>query len=84
MGSGGGTDKNLYPKYEACTVFLKEREALIEFCTARAPQQFFVITGDLHNSFAIQITDNMWEFAAGPGNSVNHVPLDDEGGRPIN
>lgn len=84
VGSGGGADKNVYPKDEAWTVFLKEREALIEFCTARAPQQFFVITGDLHNSFAIQITDNMWEFAAGPGNSVNHVPLDDEGGRPIN
>jgi alkaline phosphatase D len=84
MGSGGGKDVNTYPKDEAWTVFLKEREELIEFCNARAPQQFFVITGDLHNSFAIKITDNMWEFAAGPGNSVNHVPLADEGGRPIN
>ncbi|MCB1121423.1 MAG: alkaline phosphatase D family protein [Verrucomicrobiae bacterium] len=84
VGSGGGADKNTYPKDEAWTVFLQEREELIEYCTKHAPQQFFVITGDLHNSFAIQITGNMWEFAAGPGNSVNHVPLADEGGRPIN
>jgi len=84
VGSGGGVDVNTYPKDEAWTVFLEEREELIEYCNERAPQQFFVITGDLHNSFAIQITDNMWEFAAGPGNSVNHMPIEDEGGRPIN
>lgn len=83
-GSGGGADKNTYPKDEAWTVFLEERDELIEFCDERDPKQFFVITGDLHNSFAIQITDNMWEFAAGPGNSVNHMPLQDEGGRPVN
>ena len=73
---------NTYPKDEARNVFLEEREDLIEFCKTKAPQQFFVLTGDLHNSFAIQITDNMWEFAAGPGNSVNHAPEADEGGRP--
>lgn len=84
VGSGGGKDVNTYPKDEAWTVFLQEREELIEFCGNKASQQFFVITGDLHNSFAIKITDNMWEFAAGPGNSVNHAPEADEGGRPPN
>ena len=84
VGSGGGTDKNTYPKDEAWTVFLEEREELIEYISDFASQQFFVITGDLHNSFAIQITDNLWEFAAGPGNSINHMPQADEGGRPIN
>ncbi|MCZ6671645.1 MAG: alkaline phosphatase D family protein [Verrucomicrobia bacterium] len=84
VGSGGGTDKNTVPKDDAWTVFLEEREELIEFCDAKNEQQFFVLTGDLHNSFAIKITDNMWEFASGPANSVNHVPRDDEGNRPAN
>jgi hypothetical protein len=42
-----------------------------------------VLTGDLHNSFAIKITDRVWEFASGPHNSVNH-PVTSEGNRPIN
>ena len=44
----------------------------------------FVLTGDLHNSFAIKITDNVYEFASGPHNSINHAPMKDEGGRPAN
>ena len=40
------------------------------------------MTGDLHNSFAIQITDRVWEFCSGPHNSVNHVPSLDEDNRP--
>ena len=43
-----------------------------------------VLTGDLHNSFAIKITDNVYEFASGPHNSINHAPMKDEGGRPSN
>ena len=42
------------------------------------------LTGDLHNSFAIKITDNVYEFASGPHNSINHAPMKDEGGRPAN
>ena len=30
------------------------------------------------------ITANVWEFASGPHNSINHVPMADEGGRPAN
>ncbi len=41
-----------------------------------------MLTGDLHNSFAIKVLNNVWEFASGPGNSVNHVPADDEGAGP--
>lgn len=84
VGSGGGTDKNVEPKDDAWTVFLQEREELIDFCDERSHQQFFVLTGDLHNSFAIKITDNVWEFASGPANSVNHLPESDEGNRPAN
>ena len=43
----------------------------------------FVLTGDLHNSFAIKITDRVWEFASGPHNSRNHQAYA-EGGRPPN
>ena len=85
VGSGGGTDFNAkLKKDDAWTVFLDEREDLIDFFEANSPKQFFMLTGDLHNSFAIKVLNNVWEFASGPGNSVNHVPVDDEGNRPIN
>jgi len=85
VGSGGGDDKNLVAaKDDAWTVFLEEREDLITFFEERKQKQFFMMTGDLHNSFAIKVTPNVWEFASGPGNSVNHVPADDEGNRPAN
>jgi hypothetical protein len=85
VGSGGGDDKNLVAaKDDAWTVFLEEREDLIQFFEERKQKQFFMMTGDLHNSFAIKVTSNVWEFASGPGNSVNHVPADDEGNRPAN
>ncbi|MEC5126075.1 alkaline phosphatase D family protein [Verrucomicrobiales bacterium BCK34] len=84
VGSGGGDDKQLtLKKDDAWTVFLDEREELIELCD-QIDQPVFVLTGDLHNSFAIRITDNVFEFASGPHNSINHAPMVDEGGRPVN
>ena len=84
VGSGGGDDKQTtIKKDDAWTVFLKEREELIEFWDG-LDKGVFVLTGDLHNSFAIKITDNVWEFASGPHNSINHAPMKDEGGRPSN
>lgn len=84
VGSGGGSDKQLtIKKDDAWTVFLDEREELIEFWD-ELEQPVFVLTGDLHNSFAIRITDNVYEFASGPHNSINHMPIVDEGGRPAN
>ena len=84
VGSGGGDDKQLtIKKDDAWTVFLKEREELIEFWDG-LDKGVFVLTGDLHNSFAIKITDNVYEFASGPHNSINHAPMKDEGGRPAN
>ena len=84
VGSGGGDDKQLtLKKDDAWTVFLEEREELIEQAD-QLDQPVFVLTGDLHNSFAIRITDNVFEFASGPHNSINHAPMTDEGGRPIN
>jgi hypothetical protein len=69
-------------KDDAWTVFFDERESLIEFWDT-LDKPVFVLTGDLHNSFAIQITDNVWEFASGPHNSQNHI-AGDEGDRPPN
>lgn len=84
VGSGGGDDKqSTIKKDDAWTVFLKEREELIEFWD-ELDKGVFVLTGDLHNSFAIKITDNVYEFASGPHNSINHAPMKDEGGRPSN
>lgn len=69
-------------KDDAWTVFLQEREELIRFWDSLG-KPVFVLTGDLHNSFAIRITDRVWEFASGPHNSGNHRAAD-EGNRPPN
>ncbi|GIW82067.1 MAG: hypothetical protein KatS3mg105_3874 [Gemmatales bacterium] len=67
-------------KDDAWTVFLDEREQLIKFWDGLG-KPVFVLTGDLHNSFVIKITDRVWEFASGPHNSNNHWNTD-EGNRP--
>lgn len=82
VGSGGGKEAQAaVKKDDAWTVFLEEREELIQFWDELEDKSVFVLTGDLHNSFAIKITDTVWEVASGPHNSVNHTPAD-EGGRP--
>jgi phosphodiesterase/alkaline phosphatase D-like protein len=69
-------------KDEAWTVYMEEREELIEFWD-NLGKPVMVLTGDLHNSFVIKITDRVWEFASGPHNSGNHS-LMDEANRPPN
>jgi hypothetical protein len=59
-------------KGEAWTVFLDEREMLFDFWD-ELPQPVFLLSGDLHNSFVIKITENVWEFASGPHSSGNHT-----------
>lgn len=73
----GGPNKD-----EAWTAVAAEREEMIEFWDGLG-KRVFVLTGDLHNSFAIRITDSVWEFASGPHSSRNH-PLVSEAGRPPN
>ena len=70
-------------KDDAWTVFLHEREKLINYWTDEVRRPVFVLTGDLHNSFAIKITENVWEFASAPHNSPNHRSDIDAGGLPI-
>lgn len=77
----GGFEADEANKEEAWTGFFAEREELIEEWT-KLDKKVFVMTGDLHNSFAVKVTDDIWEFCCGPHNSVNHVPANDESNRP--
>ncbi len=77
----GGFEVDAANKEEAWTGFFDEREMLIKEWD-QLGKKVFVMTGDLHNSFAIKVTDNVWEFCCGPHNSVNHVPKLDESDRP--
>jgi len=67
-------------KDEAWTAIAVERKELIDFWDSLG-KPVLVLTGDLHNSFAIKITDRVWEFASGPHNSTNHR-LIEEANRP--
>ena len=78
----GGFIADAANKDEAWTVFLEDRERLINFWDSLG-KPVFILTGDLHNSFAIKITDRVWEFASGPHNSRNHQAKS-EAGRPAN
>lgn len=69
-------------KDDAWTSFLYERDQLIDFW-AGLGKPVLILTGDLHNSFAIKVRENVWEFASGPHNSINH-PARSEGDRPPN
>lgn len=67
-------------KDEAWTAYMDEREELFKFWDGLG-KPVMLLTGDLHNSFVIKITDRVWEFASGPHNSGNHS-LENEAGRP--
>lgn len=67
---------------EAWTVYLQEREEMIQFWDSLG-KPVFVMTADLHDSFAIKVTDRVWEIASAPHNSRNHS-LSAEGNRPAN
>jgi phosphodiesterase/alkaline phosphatase D-like protein len=78
----GGGKVRATNKDDAWTVFFDEREKLID-AWDKLDKPVFVLTGDLHNSFVIKITDNVWEMASGPHNSNNHW-ASDEGDRQAN
>ncbi|MFP6764919.1 MAG: alkaline phosphatase D family protein [Planctomycetaceae bacterium] len=78
---GGGAVRT-NNKDDAWTVFFDERESLIH-AWDQIDKPVLILTGDLHNSFVIRVTDNVWECASGPHNSGNHHN-GDEGDRPAN
>lgn len=51
--------------------YVHEREQFIPRLD-KIEKPVLVFTGDVHNSFAVQITDNVWEFMCGPMNSSGH------------
>lgn len=76
---GGG---DVQGKDDAWTAFVEERENLIRFWQS-LDKPVILMTGDLHNSFAVHIAGKVWEFASGPLGSQNH-PAHSEGDRPAN
>ncbi|MBX3180418.1 MAG: alkaline phosphatase D family protein [Candidatus Hydrogenedentes bacterium] len=53
---------------------IQERDRLLAALDA-IEKPVIIFTGDLHNAFAVQISDNVWEFMTGPFNSFNHPIL---------
>jgi len=64
----GGSTK---PKGDTFVGFVHEREILLD-ALDEVPKPVLILTGDVHNSFSVQITDNVWEFMCGPMNSAAH------------
>jgi len=67
-------------QHDSWTGFPEERKEMIQFWDS-LDKPIFILTGDLHNSFAVKVTDNLWEFASGPHSSGNASMLS-EGERP--
>jgi hypothetical protein len=65
--STGGGEKD-----DAWTAYLDEREQLIRFWDSLG-KPVFVLTGDVHMSYTIKVTDRVWEIASGPHNSPRHT-----------
>lgn len=51
--------------------YVHERELLVN-ALDQIQKPVLIFTGDVHNSFSIQVTDNVWEFLVGPMNSEGH------------
>ena len=67
---------------EAWPGFANEREELIRFWDSLG-KPVLVLTGDVHNSFSVKVTDRIWELASGPHNWRNHR-ADAQGNPPPN
>jgi hypothetical protein len=58
-------------KEDGFTGALKERDELLNFFDS-LEKPVLLLTGDLHNAYILQISDNVWECMIGPLNSGNH------------
>ena len=74
-----GTDTET--KGDGFAGYVHEREVLLEALDA-IEKPVLILTGDVHQPFAAQISDNVWEFLCGPMNSANH-PLGTAGLPPL-
>ena len=48
----------------------------------KLPKHVMILSGDVHNSMSIQISDNVWEFLCAPMNSTGH-PISTAGDPPF-
>lgn len=71
---------SLRPKGDTFVGYLHERDLLADYFD-KIEQPVLILTGDVHNSAAIQVTDNVWEMLCGPLNSTGH-PLNTAGNPP--
>lgn len=55
----------------------EERDRLIDLLEASG-KTVVILTGDLHNAYSIQISDNVWEFAVGPIGALNRTVEEDQ------
>jgi phosphodiesterase/alkaline phosphatase D-like protein len=67
-----GNPKHDTPKGDGFASFLHERRELLKVLDQQSQPVMF-ITGDVHASAALQVTDNVWEFLVSPLNSMNHL-----------
>jgi phosphodiesterase/alkaline phosphatase D-like protein len=58
-------------KGDGFCAYVNEREELIEMMDG-IEKPIMILTGDVHHPFAVQITDNVWEFLCSPMSSANH------------
>lgn len=86
-------DGNLRPKGDTFVGYLHERELLTDFLD-ELEKPVMILTGDVHSSAVVQVTDNVWEFLCAPLNSTGHPRATagnpprggpfDSGGRKVN
>jgi hypothetical protein len=69
-------------QHDSWTGFPQELDEMLDFWES-LESPVLVLTGDIHNSFAIRVRENIWEFASGPHMSGN-AAKSSEGGRPAN
>lgn len=74
---GGSTES----KGDGYCGYVHEREILLE-ALDQIEKPVLLLTGDVHQPFACQISDNVWEFLCSPVNSANH-PLGTTGLPPL-
>ncbi len=63
--------KGRSPKEDGFCGYVHEREQLLT-AFDKVDKPIILLTGDLHNAFTVQVTDNVWEFLTAPVNSKCH------------
>ena len=74
-------EKGAVSKGDGFAGYLHERRLLLDALDA-IEKPVLIFTGDVHNSFSVRVTDNVWELMTGPMNSAGH-PLGTAGLPPL-